>query len=245
MNNPTFFSFGFRCSSAAILKKLGLKHESYPFDWLISDLSVIQKCFSDDFKEFLNVKNYKRKFSNTYEMAESTQGFICDEHLMVNMAYQPEDEQDVENTYQYKLAMNHHNILEKKDHDYYTRCVQRMRDIFQSNTPKIYVHITRLISKERYVREQINLLKQLREFDDFIVPLSKSSLKGLIFILVKNPNEEHHNVRELLYESETTKTKIFILFTNSQFIDAGEEFMVNYHNESEFIQNKILGSLKE
>ena len=41
ISSPTFVSFGYRCSCAGILKDLGLKHESYPFDWLISNLSVI------------------------------------------------------------------------------------------------------------------------------------------------------------------------------------------------------------
>ena len=245
MDPPTIFSFGFRCSSAAILKKLGLKTESYPFDWLVSDLSVIQKCFSDNFKEFLNIENYQRKYSNTYEMADSNQGFICDEHLMVNMFYQPENEQNVENTYQYKLAMNHHNIKETKDHEYYTRCVDRMRDIFNKDSNKIYLHICRLITLERYEREHEDLLIQLKNFDEFIGYHVKGSLKGLIFILVKNKNNDNPSIRELLYESEKTKTKIFIVFTNPHFIDAGEDFMGNCYEEIDFIKNKIMESNNE
>lgn len=241
MEPQKIVSFGFRCSSAAILKKLNLKTESYPFDWLISDLPVIQNCLTDDFKEFLNVENYQRKYSNTYEMADSTQGFICDEHLMVNMFYQPENEKDVENTYQYKLAMNHHNITETKDHEYYSRCVDRMRDFINSDNKKFYLHICRLITLERYEREQEDILNKLTQFDDFVVSHVKGSLKGLIFILVKNTNDEKTLDEEwkIIHHSKTTKTKIFVIYTNNRFIDAGEEFMGNCKDETEIIKTII------
>jgi hypothetical protein len=58
----TLFSLGFRCSSASLIKSLGLKNESYPFDWLVSRLSVIQHCIESDFVEFLNLDNYKRQW---------------------------------------------------------------------------------------------------------------------------------------------------------------------------------------
>ena len=293
---PTIISFGFRCSSAAILKKMGFKNESYPFDWLISDLSTIKHCLKDDFKEFLNLDNYTRKYTKTYEMADSTQGFVCDEHLMVNTFYQPKEIMDVENTYQYKLAMNHHNILEQKDKEYYTRCVQRLRELIISDKSKIYLHICRLITKEKYVKEKTEILNKLIEFDDSInskVEDKIVSIKGIIFILVKNPNEETLSIpssssefsveapsltppllqtlsiptsssefsveapsltplclknkitKELLYESIVTKTKIYIIFTNSYFIDAGEEFMGNYSEETEYIKNIIKENIIE
>ena len=69
-----FFSFGYRCSSAGILKSMQLKYESFPFDWLISRLDVIKHCLQDDFREFLNQSNYVRKYSKTYEMIDSDQG---------------------------------------------------------------------------------------------------------------------------------------------------------------------------
>jgi hypothetical protein len=54
-SKPIFVSLGYRCSSAALLKKLQLKNESYPFDWLVSRLSVIEDSIQSGFKEFLNI----------------------------------------------------------------------------------------------------------------------------------------------------------------------------------------------
>ena len=46
-----YISLGYFCSVASELEKLGLRTESSPFDWVISDLegviSNIQNCFVD------------------------------------------------------------------------------------------------------------------------------------------------------------------------------------------------------
>jgi hypothetical protein len=108
----TIFSLGFRCSSASIIKELGLKFESYPFDWLVSRLHVIRHCIETDFAEFMNKENYVFRITKTYEMASSDKQFICDEHIMLNRFYQPPNLMEFENTYQAHLATNHHNITE-------------------------------------------------------------------------------------------------------------------------------------
>jgi len=233
------FSLGFRCSSSAILKNLGLKEESYPFDWLISRLSVIKQCIEDEFKQFLNQDNYERRYSNTYEMMDSKDGFICDEHLMVNLFYQPTDKMDIDNTYQYYLAMNHHNIKEGKDYDYYCRCVDRFNTLINdSSILKTYVHITPLITTEKYQETQELIIDECKEFDLFLNNKSNQTTKGIFFILVKNLELEHFT-QSLLYQSHDTNTKIYLVNTNRHFIDAGEKFMGNSHYETEFIRETI------
>ena len=260
VRNKKIFSLGFRCSSAAILKRMGLKHESFPFDWLISRLSVIRHCMETDFSEFLNLSNYQRKYSNTYEMADSRNGFICDEHLMVNLYYQPEDQSDPENTYKWYLAMNHHNILEQKDTEYYERCVQRYRELMTFDEPKIYLHICPLITMEKYNDTKENIFHELTSFDQFMYEFTNGTSRGLFFIMVrddagqgsKNPTTnsvgdlrspeefgEHENKCSLFFTSLKTNTKIYIIYTNNQFIDAGESFMGNCHEEREYIEQVI------
>lgn len=233
------FSLGFRCSSAAILKRMGLKHESFPFDWLISRLSVIRHCMETDFSEFLNLSNYQRKYSNTYEMADSRNGFICDEHLMVNLYYQPEDQPDPENTYRWYLAMNHHNILEQKDTEYYERCVQRYRELMTFDEPKIYLHICPLITMEKYNDTKENIFHELTSFDQFMYDFTNGTSRGLFFIMVRDDEGEHSKKCELFFTSLKTNTKIYIIYTNNQFIDAGESFMGNCHEEREYIEQVI------
>lgn len=236
--NIKVFSMGFRCSSAAILKKLGLKTESYPFDWLISHLSVIRHCMENDFQEFLNIENYQRKYTNTYEMADSKEGFVCDEHLMVNVYYQPIDMLDVENTYKCRLAMNHHNITEEKDTDYYKRCVSRFRELLNSDSNKIYIHIRPLIKLEMYEENKSEILRELVEFDNFVYDFSKNTTQGLIFILVRDDRENFQMKYELLYY-KGNGTRIYLVYVNRHFIDAGEIFMGHCHEERTFIENKI------
>ena len=49
-----YCSLGHGCHSANILKRLGLKKESYPFDWLNSRTSIVKDCIEDNFKKFLD-----------------------------------------------------------------------------------------------------------------------------------------------------------------------------------------------
>ena len=68
MDTIKIISFGYRCSSAGFLKKLGLKNESYPFDWLISRLFVIKHCVESNFTVFLNLEKFEKKQCNTSSM---------------------------------------------------------------------------------------------------------------------------------------------------------------------------------
>lgn len=52
-----FISIGPNCHTAGVkIKKI--KEESYPFDWIISDIDVVINCIKDDFFEYLNKDNY-------------------------------------------------------------------------------------------------------------------------------------------------------------------------------------------
>ena len=254
---PKLFSLGFRCSTAAIIKQIEMKTESFPFDWLVSDLSVIRHCIETDFSEFTNLKNYERRYTSTYEMADSKESFICDEQLMVNTYYQPPELMNAENTYKYKLAMNHHNIFELKDMEYYNRCIERFRSLLNCDNNKIYIHIRHLVTREKYETEKDEILKEFIEFDDFITSRFKGTLKGIYFILIKDKlnssvcdstsssEPDIHSTRlqpngELIHESKKTGTRIYTLNVNRDFIDAGETFMGEYYKEVLYIKNEIL-----
>lgn len=233
---PTMFSFGFRCSSASLLKKIGIKNESYPFDWLISKLSVIQHSIEDDFAQFLDQANYHRKYTNTYEMADSNNHFICDEHLMVNKFYQPPELEDVENTYKCYLAMNHHNITETKDHEYYIRCVSRLTALLKSPHTKCYVHITPLITKAKYVQEVDNIHMECICFHTFM-ETQTTNINGLVFIMVREEGRNYHHIEKTHDASGQT---IYVVYTNQHFIDAGECFMGHCHEETESLKHIIM-----
>lgn len=60
-----FVSIGNWCISAEILKKLGKKNESYPFDWVFSTHQTILLGFSKKFENFLeNIDEYNITFNH-------------------------------------------------------------------------------------------------------------------------------------------------------------------------------------
>ena len=237
-NSVLFMSFGYRCSTSGILKRMGLKQESHPFDWLISRLSIIHECIDDNFTEFLNTNNYIRKYAKTYEMFDRTTGYICDEHLMVNMHYQPPDKCDEPNAYQYFLAMNHHNITEPTDYEYYQRCVTRFQSALKmEDTLKIYIHIMPAVSMETLNENLAVWLKECKSFDLYMQSMTSSNSKGLFFIIARSDHGEPRF--ELVYTDDITGSRIYVIYANRGFIDAGEIFMGNSHLETEYIMNCI------
>lgn len=238
MDNIKIISFGYRCSSAGFLKKLGLKNESYPFDWLISRLFVIKHCIETNFTEFLNLENYEKKQCKTYEMADINNIFICHEDLIVNNYYQPLNIPNPEVAYKWYLAMNHHNILEK-DREYYNRCIHRFQELMKTENKKVFLHICPLILLDKYNEIKDEIIKELNIFDEFIYINSNGIIRGIIFIMVRDDNNIYKIKGELLFFSELTKTQIYIVYANKNFIDAGEIFMGNNIEEEIFIEEII------
>ena len=64
---------------------------------------------------------------------------------------------------------------------------------------------------------------------------------GLFYIIVKDLLESHPKMN-VIYENyeEYSKCRIYVLYTNIDFIDAGETFMGNYNEEEQMIKNTIL-----
>lgn len=253
MNTPPLpeykiFSVGYRCSTAGILKQMGLKTESYPFDWLISRTNVIRHCIENKFVEFMNLNNYEKRNTKTYNNKDTeNEGFICEENIIFNRFYQDENKMYEINTYQYNLAMNHHNILEEKDNQYYRRCIERFQSLLCLNEPKMFIHITPLIVKEieyniqYYLDECIDFYQFMKKQNQSHHDVDKPHIIGLFYIIVKDLLESHPKMN-VIYENyeENSKCRIYVLYTNIDFIDAGETFMGNYNEEEQMIKNTIL-----
>lgn len=48
-------SLGFNCHASQMLKDNGIKMESYPFDWIMSNLQVVKQSIEDNFSDFLHL----------------------------------------------------------------------------------------------------------------------------------------------------------------------------------------------
>jgi hypothetical protein len=62
---PLFISLGGNCSISHQLQNLGIKNNSYPFDWCKISLSQLNKVLDNKFKDFTDIKI--KKFSNNHE----------------------------------------------------------------------------------------------------------------------------------------------------------------------------------
>lgn len=113
-------SFGPLCHTSMVFKNTKLKKCSYPFDWIFSSLETIGLSIEDDFKTFLD-KSYYKDIS-AYECG----------HTLYN------DKLKIDNVNMF----NHRNPLRfEKDYQYYIRCVERFRNLLNSDCKKLFTLI--------------------------------------------------------------------------------------------------------
>jgi len=160
----TVISIGYRCTTAALIKNLGLKHESYPFDWLISKLPVVKDCIQSRFEEFMNEANYVDIVSPTLNKCDDeviSRGY---QFMVINRFYQgPYGSTDTNN---YQLAMPHYNV--NRDKDYYKRCIARFYELMESPQSKLIVYIHPLLGSKEYADNEENIINTYKDFSTFI-----------------------------------------------------------------------------
>jgi len=253
------FSLGYRCSAAGILKRLQLKVESFPFDWLVSRLPIIEHCIQTDFREFLEESNYDSLQTNTYHYPtpDSAPNWICGENIHWNRYYEhefrferpniyiPKPLKTPRDAYAYRLMMNHKSPTNPDDHAYYERCVTRWRQMSESPDSKLalYVHPTQ--TKDHNDIEAI--ITELERFHSSISQTMKN-YRGLYVIPVRTEHMYPINahVKDVI---ETVIDKpdcsIAILWANRDFIDAGEVFMGNMWLETDRLCEWVAAKYKE
>jgi hypothetical protein len=237
------FSVGYRCSSAGILKHMGLKNESFPFDWLISRLPIIQDCIQTKFIHFINQQNYDKVITQTihYRQTQSSQHFICEEHILYNRYYQDKFNNDElfipwslrtpNDTYAYFLALNHRNILCEEDHEYFKRAIERFDIMISSCEKKLYLYIHPILTSDEYNTMKTDLLREFVSFQSYMSSLNKMyKMHGLFIIIVKSSSgvdfDRTCNI-ENIYISKELGYSINVIHTHAEFIDAGKIFMQN------------------
>jgi hypothetical protein len=245
-------SLGYRCSSAGIIKSLGLKTESYPFDWLVSRLPIIEHCIHTEFKEFLNPDNYKTKsgVTNHYVSTDpSSRQWICNESICFNEYYEsaenpqtqyylPQPLTSEHDAYGYKLMMNHRNIKTPQDQTYYSRCIERW---YSASHRRLVFYIHPAVFYDEFLQIRPKLIEELRRAHKSINPFGD----GIYIIPVRTPFEypTNHCAKYVLEEQPDDESsqgcRICILWANREFIDAGEIFMGNCHAETYVIKDYL------
>lgn len=217
-------SFGHRCTTASFLKMLNLKTESYPFDWVVSKLQVIQHCIETSFQDFLNVNNYITVNTETYNLTDNIKTHVCYETIQVNKFYENGENRvnGEKSTYSYQLALTHHNLCNDNDTEYFKRCVDRLYELFLTDTKKYYVYFHPVIGNNDFTNNQ-TILDDFENFNKFII--KQTNIFGIYFIPIKynSTNEKSIKIKE------TDNYVVFVLYCDDNFIDGGGTFSGNYH----------------
>ncbi len=267
---PTVISFGYRCSSASILKYLNIKTESYPFDWLVSRLGVIRDCIETDFAHFLDTNKYRKKGTRTVHYDNIRPAYeVCQETIVYNSYYvskyasipiphyhTPQPWVIPQDTYAYPLAMNHHDILNKpEDLEYYNRCVNRFRTLIDTpNRQVTYLYIHPALSMEEYIINREALIRDFCEFQKYVsnTPKIKASMRGICIIPIKTayayPITDYRPeyIPDVLCEIYSdTSLIICSMYVNSDFIDAGEIFCRNAYIETDVLCAYVAERIKK
>jgi len=257
------FSLGYRCSSAGILKSLGLKKESYPFDWMVSRLPIIEHCINTNFKFFLTPIHYNctTGVTNHYSnLNPESRTVICKESICFNKYYEffmkfasnlylyfPRPISVKTDAFGYRMMMNHHNIKHDRSHkEYFERCVERWNNLSTQKTLSLYIHPA--VFYDDFATSRTELIEELRRAHKSISEICKND--GIYIIPVKTPYDYPTNycckyvLEEQPDDLSVPGCRICILWTNRDFIDAGEIFMGDSNVEiyviKDYLTNTVL-----
>ena len=104
-------SLGLFCHTSSFIKRNRLKIESYPFDWIFSDLSNVIHCIENNFKIFLD-KSYYININLT----------ACG-HTFYNN----------------KMWWHHNPLINESDYNYYLRCIIRFKKLLLKQEHKLFI----------------------------------------------------------------------------------------------------------
>lgn len=231
MAKPTIISIGHRCSCAGLLKDIGYKEESYPFDWLVSKLDVVQQCIENNFVEFMKKENYKIITCNTINNIDGNINHLKQEGVFVNSFYQPE-KTAASSTFHLRLGINHFDMLSEIGQGYYERCIQRFKTKMNGPDKKILLYFHPIIGPNSFKDDYDSIRDLIVNFFDFIQGTYVNSY-GLFFVLVKGQKTELTTLYKL---SDIT---IYKLETNDALVDTGYIWHGTCEDEIKLVSNII------
>lgn len=119
MTNPCFdciIPLGLRCTTADLLRTHELRQFALPFDWVFGSIDMIQHCLSDDFKTYLDSKQY-------YCVGRKDKDVLVG-HQRYSRMVEPTS----------RSIFNHHNPMSVAGHAYLTRAVRRFQALLSMKT---------------------------------------------------------------------------------------------------------------
>jgi hypothetical protein len=157
-------SIGSLCHSSKLIKTHKLKLESYPFDWIFSNLNMVQHCIEDNFKIFLDKQYYTRNINDKDK-----------EPKQFHIYYYPN-----------KTTMfNHRNPLIKDHYDYYIRCVNRFKILLSNKNNKLFIYFGN-IDENKIIEFNNNLKKYTCNYRILVINTKVSNKHNYNFKTIDN-----------------------------------------------------------
>jgi hypothetical protein len=218
--STTFLSFGHRCTIAQILKDMNLKTESYPFDWSISKLPVVEHCIKDRFRQFMDPTNYVELNTQTVNVIDTEWQIIRHDTSLSNKFY--DDPRFLTNRiskYHLQLALTHYDMNVENDRQYFARCIERFNKIFASPCRKVYIYSHMIMGIKDFERKHMSLLIDFSNFNAFIQTQTSNAYGIFLFVVKGHPDCPHI---DLLHS--TPEYECYVLYVNPAFLDTGAPF---------------------
>lgn len=232
--NTTFIAFGHRCSAAAILDRSNLAAESFPFDSVVSKLSVIKDCLETDFKEFLDIHNYMTVETTTVNVIDGVVEEILHESPTINTHYEDKGSLavggglPVGSTYHLQLALTHHDLQSPHDYETFKRRIRRLREVLMQGKRKVCFYIHPVMGINDYNELKNELIKDFTDFSAFLAKRYPNTF-GLFFILVKLRKSACEESSTLILKNALCS--VYVIYVNEDFIDASAPFTGNCERE--------------
>tara|TARA_Y100000780_G_C13667109_1_gene410907 strand:+ start:149 stop:1648 length:1500 start_codon:yes stop_codon:yes gene_type:complete len=128
-------SIGEYCIVAKLLEKLNIKKETFPFDWIFSNLKFVKDCIDNNFEPLLEIIRNKK-----------TDG-----------------DKEYQNCVFKKIGIPHHNVNDEKTLEYFIRRKENFEYALNSKKDIYLLHIVGSSDYKVEIEDYINLVYSLRK----------------------------------------------------------------------------------
>lgn len=248
-NTTLFIALGHRCSAAAILDRCRLAGASFPFDGIVSKLSVIRDCLETDFQELLDVRHYVKVSTKTVNVIDGVVQELLTESPWVNRHYQAASgaggggDLTGSSTYHLQLALTHHDLSSPQDYASFTRKIRRLREALAQGRKKVGLYVHPIMGINDFVTHKSALLDEFTRFSAFLSH-RYANICGLFFILVKIRDGVGAVVpeRSSTLILKTDSCSVHVIYTNRDFIDANAPFTGDCARELQTMMDIVQGT---
>lgn len=227
-----YISLGHSCSIAMDLEKMGLRSESLPFDWLISDFKGVMQAIENHFEDFL-----------TYEYMQQARP---------NRAYY--------RNYKYNIQFYHdfdkyHPLADQIDavQEKYNRRIERFYKTISEPTLFIrYITNTQLVDEptnelvwiEQNYDSILKIIKSFNQENEIIFIANEGTSSSIVPLYIVSPDENNH----ITWSPLQKQPELYDRLQNAEFPDR-EANILRYRKKQQKklflrVKNKLLSIRK-